>query len=57
MYVTKRWPTDPIAFNNLGDLYQNYYRDNVKARAIVEAGLKTNPNDAMLKARLEQIPQ
>ncbi len=31
IYATKAWPTDPVAYNNLADLYQNYLRDYPKA--------------------------
>lgn len=32
VYATKRWPKDPIAYNNLADLYENYLHDYTKAK-------------------------
>ncbi len=43
IYVTKRWPNDPIAFENLGDLYANYMHE---AALGVEYWQKALPLDA-----------
>lgn len=32
LYATKQWPTSYVAFHNLGDLYQNFLKDSVKAK-------------------------
>ncbi len=32
LYATKAWPQSSIAFGNLGDLYQNFLKDAVKAK-------------------------
>ena len=31
LYATKQWPTSPIAYSNLADLYQNFLHDQAKA--------------------------
>ena len=31
LYTTERWPTDPVSYNNLADLYENYLHDTTKA--------------------------
>ena len=31
LYLTSRWPEDPVAYNNLADLYQNYTKDYDRA--------------------------
>jgi len=32
LYATKAWPQSPVPFGNLGDLYQNFLNDPVKAK-------------------------
>ncbi len=32
LYAVKVWPQSPVAFHNLGDLYQNFLKDPVKAK-------------------------
>src|SRR3990167_8732286 len=32
LYAVKQWPTSYVAFHNLGDLYQNFLKDSVKAK-------------------------
>jgi len=32
LYAIKQWPTSYVAFHNLGDLYQNFLKDSVKAK-------------------------
>jgi len=55
LFVTKRWSNDPIPYHNLADLYENYLHDNVKAKAILQAGLKANPGNADLQAMLDGL--
>ncbi len=31
LYGTKKWPTSPVPFHNLADLYQNFLHDSAKA--------------------------
>src|SRR3989344_2198784 len=32
LYATKQWSTSPVAYSNLGDLYQNFLKDSAKAK-------------------------
>lgn len=45
LYVTERWPTDPIAYNDLGDLYENYLHDYAKATTYWNALIKLSPDN------------
>jgi len=40
LYATKAWPTSPIAYNNLGDLYQNFLKDPLKAKFYYDQAAK-----------------
>ncbi len=40
LYSTKVWPTSPIAYNNLGDLYQNFLKDPIKAKLYYDQAAK-----------------
>ena len=40
IYATKEWPTSPIAFNNLVDLYTNFLHDSAKASFYAAAAAK-----------------
>ncbi len=42
LYATKEWPTSYIAFNNLGDLYQNFLPDQAKAKFYSDQAAKLN---------------
>jgi len=45
VYVSKLAPTNTIAFENLGDLYQNFLKDYPKAEASWLAAIKIAPQD------------
>ncbi|MBY0472818.1 hypothetical protein K2Q00_00850 [Patescibacteria group bacterium] len=45
LYVSTRWPTDPIAYNNLADLYGNYLHDYAKATTYWNALIKLSPDN------------
>lgn len=49
VYATKVWPTDPISYENLGDLYANYLKQPAKA---VEYWNKAIPLDKQNNVRL-----
>lgn len=40
LYATKQWPTSYVAFHNLGDLYQNFLKDSVKAKFYSDQAVK-----------------
>ena len=40
LYATKQWPTSYVAFHNLGDLYQNFLKDKVKAKFYSDQAVK-----------------
>lgn len=42
LYVTKKWSTSAVAFNNLADLYQNFLKDPVKAKFYSDQAAKLN---------------
>lgn len=44
-YVTKLYPKDQVAFDNLGDLYANFIKDYAKADANWLAAIKIKTND------------
>ena len=39
-YAVKVWPTSPVAFHNLADLYQNFLKDSVKAKFYFDQAAK-----------------
>lgn len=41
--ITGEWKTDFVAFNNLGDLYQNYLKDYPKAETAHKKVIALNP--------------
>lgn len=43
LYATEVWPTNPVAFNNLGDLYTNFLKDPAKAKLYYDAAAKLRP--------------
>lgn len=45
LYVSKVAPTNSIAFQNLGDLYQNFLKDYAKAESNFLTAIKNSPND------------
>lgn len=45
LFVTKRWPTDPISYNNLADLYENYLHDYTKATVYWNQLIKLSPTN------------
>ncbi len=42
LYVTKQWPTSYVAYNNLGDLYQNFLNNPAKAKLYYDQAAKLN---------------
>ncbi len=40
LYATQEWPTSYVAFHNLGDLYQNFLKDPVKAKLYLDQAAK-----------------
>jgi tetratricopeptide (TPR) repeat protein len=42
-YVSKLYPTNPVSFANLGDLYANYLRNDAKAVTNYKLALVNNP--------------
>ncbi len=46
VYVTKAWPSDIVAYNNLADLYQNYLRDYPKAATYWNKVIALKPDTA-----------
>ena len=36
VYTSKQWPTSPVSFHNLTDLYQNFLKEPAKAQAAAE---------------------
>ncbi|MDO8522656.1 MAG: tetratricopeptide repeat protein [bacterium] len=42
-YLSLNWPTDAIAFANLGDLYMNFIKDYPKAEASYLGAIRNNP--------------
>jgi tetratricopeptide (TPR) repeat protein len=40
IFTSANWPTSPTSFNNLGDLYQNFLKDPVKAKAAYDQAAK-----------------
>lgn len=44
LYVTKAWPQSPIAFHNLGDLYENFLKDAAKAKLYYNLAAKLGTN-------------
>ena len=45
VYLATRWPSDPIAYNNLADLYGNYLHDYAKAVVNWNMLIKISPNN------------
>ena len=45
-FVAKLAPTNPIAYNNLGDLYMNFTKEYVKAESAYLAAIKNDPTAA-----------
>lgn len=45
IYVSKAAPANSIAFQNLGDLYQNFLKDYPKAESNFLTAIKITPND------------
>ena len=45
IFVTKAAPTNPIAYNNLGDLYENFLKNYPKAEAAYLNAIKVSPKD------------
>ena len=43
LYVTKRWSTDPIAYNNLGDLYAFSLKSSVQAVVYWNKAIAADP--------------
>jgi tetratricopeptide (TPR) repeat protein len=42
-FVTKKWPSDTVAYNNLGDLYREYLKDYPKAEMSFKAAIEKDP--------------
>ena len=40
LYATKQWSTSPVAYSNLGDLYQNFLKDSAKAKYYSDQAVK-----------------
>ena len=51
-YLTKVYPTSPVAFNDLGDLYMNFMKEYSKAEANWLQAIKLQPNDPAPYANL-----
>ncbi len=45
LYCVARWPTDPVAYNNLADLYQNYLHEYPKAVAYWDKLMAVQPEN------------
>lgn len=45
LYVSLKWPSEPTAFGNLGDLYMNYLKNYPKAEANYLADIHLRPID------------
>lgn len=43
VYVTKKWPSNYVAYNNLGDLYEEYIKDYPKAEKAFKEVVIKNP--------------
>lgn len=43
--TTLKWPNDPTAYNNLGDLYLAYLKDYPKAEASYRSVIRLDPHD------------
>ena len=46
LYATQKWPEDPVSYNNLADLYQNYLNDNGKAELDWRKRIGLTPQNA-----------
>src|SRR3989338_9671464 len=44
LYVTKKWPSQYIAYNNLGDLYKEYLKDYPKSEKAFKAVIAKKPD-------------
>jgi tetratricopeptide (TPR) repeat protein len=55
VYLTKRLPTDPIAYNNLGDLYGNYLHDYAKAVTYWTKGSELEPKNISVYLSLATV--
>lgn len=44
-YASKKWPSNVISFNNLGDLYMNYTHEYAKAEKNYLADINIKPED------------
>ena len=51
-YVTKIYPTSPVAFKNLGDVYMNFIKDYPKAESNWLAAIKIDPIDPAIYSNL-----
>ena len=51
-YIADILPTNPVAFNNLGDLYANFLHDNAKAEANFLTAIKLQPKNVQAYADL-----
>ncbi len=55
VYLTKRWPKDPIAFANLANLYGNYVHDYSKAVSYANQVIALSPHDISAYINLSTI--
>lgn len=44
LYITEKWPEDPTAFGNLGDLYTNFLPDYAKAEEAFKQAIGNSDN-------------
>ncbi len=44
LYITEKWPEDPTAFGNLGDLYTNFLVDYAKAEEALKQAIEKSNN-------------
>ena len=52
VFMTEVSPSDPVAFTDLGDLYQNFLKNYLKAETNYLAALKLDPHDIDLYRNL-----
>lgn len=55
LYVTKRWPEEPTAFANLGDLYANYLPKYPQAESYFRAAITLKPDTILYYRALSDL--
>lgn len=55
LYAVQKWPEDPVAYNNLADLYQNYLNNYTKAEVYWRKLIERTPRNTAAYRNLSDL--